>query len=31
MDEAGEIYYMHIDEVDRWGVADRFRAEIARS
>jgi hypothetical protein len=31
MDKAGEIYYEHIDELDRWDVADRLRAEIARS
>jgi hypothetical protein len=31
MGEAGGIYYKHIDELDRWDVADRLRAEIARS
>jgi hypothetical protein len=31
MDKAGEIYYKHIDELDRGDVADRLRAEIARS
>jgi hypothetical protein len=31
LDEEGEIYHKHIDELDRWDVADRMRAEIARS
>jgi DNA-binding transcriptional ArsR family regulator len=31
MDQEGEIYYKRIDELDRWEVADRLRAEIARS
>jgi hypothetical protein len=30
-DEAGESYHKHIDELDQWDVADRLRAEIARS
>jgi hypothetical protein len=31
MDEEGEIYHKHIDEPDPWDVADRLRAETARS
>jgi DNA-binding CsgD family transcriptional regulator len=31
MDEEGEIYQKHIDELDPWDVADRLRADTARS
>jgi hypothetical protein len=31
MDEEGETYHKHIDELDPWDVADRLRAATARS
>ena len=31
LDKEGESYHKHIDELDQWDVADRLRAEIARS
>ena len=31
MDEEGEIYHKHVDELDPWDVADRLRADTARS
>jgi hypothetical protein len=31
MDEEGEIYHKHIDELAPWDVADRLRADTARS
>jgi hypothetical protein len=29
--DEGESYHKHIDELDQWDMADRLRAEIARS
>jgi DNA-binding CsgD family transcriptional regulator len=31
MDEEGETYHKHLDELDSWDVADRVRADTARS
>jgi hypothetical protein len=31
MDEEGETYHKHIDELEVWDVADRIRAATARS
>jgi DNA-binding CsgD family transcriptional regulator len=31
MDEEGETYHKHVDELEPWDVADRLRAQTARS